>query len=76
VETDIVDLIEFSDSRRKIGGPDISSPQGYHKWISGMDFPALVGVTSEDNPVDIWFITWLAPLFPNNMFMEVDYYYK
>ena len=38
--------------------------------------PALVGVAQEDIYVDIWFITWLAPLFPNNMFMEVDYYYK
>jgi hypothetical protein len=38
--------------------------------------PALVGVAKEDIYVDIWFITWLAPLFPNNMYMEVDYYYN
>ncbi len=37
--------------------------------------PALLGIAKEDIYVDIWFITW-NPVFPNNIYMEVDYYYK
>jgi hypothetical protein len=37
--------------------------------------PALLGVAKEDIYVDVFLIPW-ASSFPDNIYMEVDYYYK